>query len=71
MLDWNAKKVQNLTSTEIWLFILGRVLVAFAVGVYVNRYYPLLSKTIAFPAFVIGMVLFAIASKGMWRKTSN
>ncbi len=71
MLKWNAKKVQNLTGTEIWLFILGRVLVAFAVGIYINRYYPQLAKTIGFPAFAIGMVLLAIATKGMWRKTSH
>lgn len=34
MLDWNRSRVQNLTGTEIWLFIVGRVLVGFGLGVY-------------------------------------
>jgi len=38
MPNWNQKKVQNLTGTEIWLFILGRVLVAFAIGILITQY---------------------------------
>jgi Ca2+/Na+ antiporter len=66
MLNWNAKKVQNLTGIEIWLFILGRVLVAFAVGILVTRFFPQLATTIALPASVIGVVLLSFAARGLW-----
>ena len=68
MLRANARRVQNLTPTEIWLFLLGRVLVAFAAGVFVTEYFPQIAAPIAIPTFVIGAVLFAIAAKGLWRK---
>jgi hypothetical protein len=71
MLNWNAKKVQNLTGVEIWLFILGRVLVAFAVGIFVTQNFPGVATLLAFPALAIGVVLFAVAAKGLWRKHSG
>jgi Na+/melibiose symporter-like transporter len=71
MLTWNAKKVQNLTGVEIWLFILGRVLVAFAVGIFVSQYFPRVGTLLAFAALAIGAVLFAVAAKGLWRKNSG
>lgn len=39
MLSWNKGKVANLTGMEIWLFIVGRVLVAFGIGVMGVLYY--------------------------------
>ncbi len=71
MLNWNAKRVQNLTGAEIWLFILGRVLAAFAAGIFVAQYFPRVATLLAIPALAIGMVLFAIAAKGLWRKNSG
>jgi hypothetical protein len=71
MLNWNAKKIQNLTGFEIWLFILGRVLVAFAIGVLVTQYFPRVATIIALPALAIGLVLFAIAARGLWRQNSS
>jgi len=68
MLNWNAKNVQNLTGAEIWLFILGRVLVAFAAGIFVTQYFPQVATTLAFPALAIGAVLFAVSAKGLWQK---
>jgi hypothetical protein len=35
MLTWNRRKVQNLSPVEIWLFIVGRVLAALGVGMFV------------------------------------
>jgi uncharacterized membrane protein (DUF485 family) len=68
MLNWNAKKLQNLTGTEIWLFILGRVLVAFAIGVLAAQYFPRLGAPIAVPLLIVGVILFAIAARGLWRQ---
>ena len=71
MLNWNAKKVRNLTGTEIWLFILGRVLIAFAIGILIGQYFPRAAALIALPALAIGGVLFLIATKGLWRQSSD
>ena len=68
MLKWNATKVKNLTGTEIWLFIVGRALAAFGVGVVSVRYYPQLVEPLGFPAIVLGLLLLFIAAKGMFRR---
>ena len=69
MLNWNVKKVQNLTSAEIWLFIVARVLVGFAAGILVTQYFSGVAALVVFPALAIGVVLFAIAARGLWRQT--
>jgi hypothetical protein len=69
MLNWNREKVRNLTAVEIWLFILGRVLAAFAIGIIVEEYFPFIARPIAFPVLAVGLILFAIAAKGLFRKT--
>lgn len=71
MLNWNAKKVRNLTGTEIWLFILGRALMAFAIGIFAEQYFPQLATPVALPALVLGSILFAVAAKGLWRKAAD
>jgi len=71
MLNWNAKKVQKLTGTEIWFFILGRVLVAFAIGILVTEYFPRIAAPFALPALAIGVILLAIAARGLWRQTAS
>ncbi len=68
MLNWNARKVQNLTGTEIWLFILGRVLIAFAIGVLTAQYFPRLAALIAVPLLIVGVILFAFAARGLRRQ---
>jgi hypothetical protein len=68
VLKWNARKVQNLTGTEIWLFILGRVLIAFAIGVLATEYFPHFVAPIALPGLVIGVILFLVAAKGLTRQ---
>ena len=68
MLKWNAEKVKRLNGTEIWLFILARVLVGFGLGALAVGYFPQLMFPIAIPAIAIGTILFLIASKGLFRK---
>jgi len=67
MQNWNAGKVKNLTGAEIWLFIVGRGLVAFGLGAILARYYPRIAEPLAGPAIVVGLLLFALAAKGMFR----
>jgi len=71
MLNWNAQKVRNLTGTEIWMFIVGRMLIGFGAGALLARYYPTVVGRLAVPALIIGAVLFALASKGLRRGTPN
>jgi len=71
MLNWNARKVKNLTGTEIWLFILGRVLIAFALGIVATQYFPQFTPRIALPLLLVGVILFAIAARGLRRSPEN
>ena len=68
MLEGNRSRVQNLTGGEIWLFILARVLVGFAVGIFAMVYFPATVVYLAWPALIVGVVLFVLASKGLLRK---
>jgi hypothetical protein len=67
MLQWNKAKVRNLTGFEIWLMIVGRVLVGFGFGVVGVRYFPQLVNPAGILALVIGMVLLIIVAKGLFR----
>ncbi|MEO7148698.1 MAG: hypothetical protein ABIY40_01975 [Rhodanobacteraceae bacterium] len=40
MLESNRQRVQNLTGAELWMFIVARVLLGFAVGVLAMIYFP-------------------------------
>jgi hypothetical protein len=71
MLKWNATKVKKLTATEIWLFIIGRVLMAFGLGVLAVQYFPQVAGTLGIPALVLGLVLFIVAARGLARPTSE
>jgi hypothetical protein len=71
MLNWNAGKVKNLTGAEIWLFIIGRVLTAFGVGVLCVRYYPRIAGPLGFPAAVVGLLLLVVAAKGLLRRPTS
>jgi hypothetical protein len=68
MLEGNRSRVQNLTGGEIWLFILARVLIGFAVGILLMMYMPGLAVHLAWPALLIGVVFFVLASRGLMRK---
>jgi len=71
MLKWNQKKVQQLSPVEIWLFIIGRVLIAFGIGVFAVQYFPEIANTLALPAIIIGLVVMVIALKGFANKKQN
>lgn len=67
MLEGNRKRVQQLSGSEIWAFIVARVLVGFALGVFAVRYFPSFAAFAAWPALVLGIVLFVLAANGLLR----
>lgn len=70
-LNWNHKKVQNLSPWEIWMFIAGRVYMSYGIGVLAMRYYPQAVYRSGCPALVLGLVLLIVAAKGFLRKPSS
>jgi len=56
-LNWNHRKVQNLTPWEIWGFIAGRVSMSFGLGVLAMQYYPQIAGALGVPSLVIGIAL--------------
>ena len=71
MLESNRSRVQQLTGREIWMFILGRSLMAFGAGVLVMGYFPTVASPLAWPTVVVGLVLFLIAARGLARRRSS
>jgi hypothetical protein len=71
MLNWNVRKVKNLTGTEIWLLIIGRVLAGFGLGILGVRYFPGVIAPVGLPVLAVGLLLVLVAAKGLWRKNSN
>ena len=69
-LNWNHRKVQNLTPWEIWGFIAGRVFVSFGFGVLVMQYFPQVAGSLGIPTLVLGVLLLVFAAKGFTRKES-
>ena len=67
MLEANRTRVKNLSGSEIWLFIIARVLLGFAVGVLAMRYFPAIASVLVWPSLVVGVVLFVLASRGLLR----
>jgi hypothetical protein len=67
MLNWNVGKVKNLTGTEVWLFIIARVLVGFGPGVLAVRYFPAIAAPLGLPALIVGVLLFLTAGTGLLR----
>jgi len=67
-LNWNRRKVQNLTAWEIWGFIAGRVFMSFGLGVLAMQYYPQMAGPLGIPTLIIGIVLLVFAAKGFARK---
>ncbi len=67
LLNWNHKKVQNLTPWEIWMFIAGRVLMSFGLGVLAMQFFPEPASWLAIPTIVLGLVLLIFAAKGLFR----
>jgi hypothetical protein len=68
MLESNRRRVRQLTGLEMWLFIVGRVLAAFGLGVLTMTYLPSVASLLAWPAVVVGMLILLVASRGLLRK---
>ncbi len=68
MLEQNRSRVQNLSGLEIWLFIIGRVLVGFGLGILAVIYLPGTFSKLGLPIVIIGLVILIIASRGLLRK---
>jgi hypothetical protein len=67
VLAWNQRKVRQLTPTEIWLFIIGRVLAAFGLGIVAVERFPDLFRPLGWPAIIVGVLLLLVAGRGMTR----
>jgi uncharacterized membrane protein YfcA len=66
ILKANHRRVKNLSPFGIWLFIVGRVLAAFGLGILVGAYRPAILPA-AIPLIAIGVILLAIALKAYSR----
>ena len=69
-LNWNQRKVRNLTPWEIWGFIAGRVFMSFGLGVLAMQYFPQVTGSFGIPALILGVVCLVFAAKGFTRKES-
>ena len=65
MLTWNQRKVRQLTPAAIWLFIVGRVLAAFGLGIVAVDRFPDLARPLGWPSVVVGVLLLLLAGRGM------
>jgi hypothetical protein len=68
VLAWNQRQVQKLSPAEIWLFIIGRGLVALGVGIVAAWYVPDLSRAAALPLIIMGLVCLVFAGRGFFRR---
>jgi hypothetical protein len=68
MFEGNRKRVQQLTDVELWAFIVARVLLGFALGVFAVVYFPRIAINLAWPALILGALLFVVAAKGLFRR---
>jgi len=71
VLKSNQSRVHNLSPLEIWGFIAGRVLVAFALGILAVRYLPQIASVVVYPALAVGAILLLFAAKGLARKPTT
>jgi len=70
MLEQNRIRVQKMSSLEIWLFIIGRVLVGFGLGILAVTYLPGTFTKLGIPFVVIGLIILILASRGLLGKRS-
>jgi len=71
ILEANQRKVRNLSPAGIWMFIVGRVLAAFGLGILAMAYFPAVAFPAAIPVVVIGVALLAIALTRFAQTPSN
>jgi len=70
-LESNAQRVRNLSPVGIWLFIIGRILVAAGIGILAMAYFPSIAFPAALPLIGVGMILLLIALKGLMRRADT
>jgi hypothetical protein len=70
MFEWNERQVKKLTFYEIWMTLVGRALIGFGGGAYLEKYFPRMIDPVAIPILALGVVLTLIAGKGYFRKAS-
>jgi hypothetical protein len=70
-LKWNQHKVQQMSPGELWMFIVGRVLVALGLGILLMEFFPGIAVNLAWPALILGLVLLVVAAKGLFRKSRS
>ena len=68
MLEQNRNRVQNLSGLGIWLFIIGRVLAGFGLGILAVEYLPSIFAKLGLPIVIVGLIIILIASRGLLRK---
>jgi hypothetical protein len=61
LLDSNARRVQQLSPIGIWLFIIGRVLAAFGLGILAMAYFPSFAFPAGVPLVVVGVLALGAA----------
>ncbi len=67
LLESNARRVQNLSPFGIWLFIFGRVLAAFGLGILAMAYFPAFAFPAGLPLVVAGVIALVVAFIGFGR----
>ena len=67
LLEANARRVQNLSPIGIWLFIIGRVLAAFGLGILAMAYFPSYAFPAGVPLVLAGVIALAVAFTGLGR----
>jgi hypothetical protein len=70
-LNWNRRKVQNLTAWEIWGFIAGRVFMSFGLGILAMQYYPQIVASLSVPSLIAGIALLGFAARGLTQKNKS
>jgi hypothetical protein len=68
VLAWNQRQVRKLAPIEIWLFIIGRVLIGLGAGMAVAFYLPSFSRAAAVPLIALGVICLLAASRGLFRR---
>jgi hypothetical protein len=67
MLERNRSRVQNLTGSELWFFIVGRVLIAASLGILAMIYFPDIARHLWLPLLLLGSMAFFYALRGLFR----
>jgi hypothetical protein len=68
LLKWNQRKVRQMSPGELWMFIIGRGLVALGLGILLAEYFPLAGRYLAVPFIVVGLVVLLVGARVFFRQ---